>query len=53
MLRILRALGLHRCSATKIPDHLYIPGVYRGLKIELDETPVGVYLEFEEPSRRH
>ena len=49
MARILRALGLHPVfSYEKFRTTYEIPGV-RGLKIELDETPVGVYLELEGP----
>ncbi len=49
MARILRALGLHPVFRyEKFRTTYAFPGI-RGLKIELDETPVGVYLEFEGP----
>jgi adenylate cyclase, class 2 len=45
--RILRALGLHPMFRyEKFRTTYAFPGI-RGLKIELDETPVGVYLELE------
>jgi len=47
MARILRALGLHLSFRyEKFRTTYALPGV-RGLKIELDETPVGNYLELE------
>jgi len=47
--RILVALGLHPVFRyEKFRTTYALPGV-RGLKIELDETPVGVYLELEGP----
>lgn len=47
--RILRALGLHPVFRyEKFRTTYALPGV-RGLKIELDETPVGTYLELEGP----
>ena len=47
MARILRALGLHPSFRyEKFRTTYALPGV-RGLKIELDETPVGNYLELE------
>ncbi len=47
--RILRALGLHPVFRyEKFRTTYVLPGV-RGLKIELDETPVGTYLELEGP----
>jgi adenylate cyclase class 2 len=47
MARILRALGLHPVFRyEKFRTTYALPGV-RGLKIELDETPVGIYLELE------
>jgi len=46
---ILRALGLHPVFRyEKFRTTYALPGV-RGLKIELDETPVGIYLELEGP----
>ena len=49
MARILRALGLHPVFRyEKFRTTYALPGV-RGLKIELDETPVGIYLELEGP----
>jgi adenylate cyclase class 2 len=49
MSRILRALGLHPAFRyEKFRTTYFLPGV-RGLKIELDETPVGIYLELEGP----
>jgi adenylate cyclase class 2 len=46
---ILRALGLHPTFRyEKFRTTYVLPGV-RGLKIELDETPVGTYLELEGP----
>jgi adenylate cyclase class 2 len=46
---ILRALGLHPAFRyEKFRTTYALPGV-RGLKIELDETPVGIYLELEGP----
>jgi adenylate cyclase, class 2 len=45
--RILRALGLHPTFRyEKFRTTFALPGV-RGLKIELDETPVGIYMELE------
>ena len=47
MARILRGLGLHPVFRyEKFRTTYALPGI-RGLKIELDETPVGVYLELE------
>jgi adenylate cyclase class 2 len=47
MARILRALGLHPVFRyEKFRTTYALPGV-RGLKIELDETPVGIYVELE------
>jgi adenylate cyclase class 2 len=47
MERILRGLGLHpQFRYEKYRTTYLLPGV-RGLKVELDETPVGVYLELE------
>ncbi len=49
MARILRALGLHPVFRYEKFRTTYVfPGVH-GLKIELDETPVGIYLELEGP----
>jgi adenylate cyclase class 2 len=49
MARILRALGLHPVFCyEKFRTTYALPDV-RGLKIELDETPVGIYLELEGP----
>jgi adenylate cyclase class 2 len=49
MARILRALGFHPVFRyEKFRTTYTLPGV-RGLKIELDETPVGIYLELEGP----
>jgi len=49
MAGILRALGLHPVFRyEKFRTTFALPGV-RGLKIELDETPVGIYLELEGP----
>jgi adenylate cyclase class 2 len=45
--RILRALGLHPVFRyEKFRTTFALPDV-RGLKVELDETPVGIYLELE------
>jgi adenylate cyclase, class 2 len=47
--KILRSLGFHPAFRyEKFRTTYALPGV-RGLKIELDETPVGVYLELEGP----
>jgi adenylate cyclase, class 2 len=47
--RILRALGFHPVfQYEKFRTTYALPGV-SGLKIELDETPVGIYLELEGP----
>jgi adenylate cyclase, class 2 len=47
--RILRALGFHPVFRyEKFRTTFALPGV-NGLKIELDETPVGIYLELEGP----
>jgi adenylate cyclase, class 2 len=47
MARILHALGFHPVFRyEKFRTTYTLPGV-RGLKIELDETPVGIYLELE------
>jgi adenylate cyclase class 2 len=47
--RILRALGLHPVFRyEKFRTTYALPGIF-GLKIELDETPVGIYLELEGP----
>jgi adenylate cyclase, class 2 len=47
--RILSALGLHPLFRyEKFRTTYALPGI-RGLKIELDETPVGIYLELEGP----
>jgi adenylate cyclase, class 2 len=47
MARILRGLGLHPVFRyEKFRTTYVLPGI-RGLKIELDETPVGSYLELE------
>jgi adenylate cyclase class 2 len=49
MARILGALGLHPSFRyEKFRTTYALPGV-RGLKVELDETPVGIYLELEGP----
>ena len=49
MARILHGLGLHPgFRYEKFRTTYALPGV-RGLKIELDETPVGTYLELEGP----
>ena len=49
MARILRSLGLHPAFRyEKFRTTYALPGI-RGLKIELDETPVGIYLELEGP----
>jgi adenylate cyclase class 2 len=49
MARILRALGfLPVFRYEKFRTTYALPGV-RGLKIELDETPIGIYLELEGP----
>jgi adenylate cyclase class 2 len=49
MASILRALGLHPMFRyEKFRTTYALPGV-RGLKIELDETPIGMYLELEGP----
>jgi len=49
MSRILLALGLHPAFRyEKFRTTYFLPGVH-GLKIELDETPVGIYLELEGP----
>jgi adenylate cyclase class 2 len=49
MARILRALDLHPVFRyEKFRTTYALPGL-RGLKIELDETPVGLYLELEGP----
>jgi len=49
MARILRALGLRPVFRyEKFRTTYALPGV-RGLKIELDETPLGIYLELEGP----
>jgi adenylate cyclase, class 2 len=49
MASILRALGLHPMFRyEKFRTTYALPGV-RGLKIELDETPIGIYLELEGP----
>ena len=49
MARILRALGLHPVFRyEKFRTTYTLPGVRR-LKIEVDETPVGIYLELEGP----
>lgn len=49
MPRILRALGLRPTFRyEKFRTTYAIPGI-RGLKVELDETPVGVFLELEGP----
>ena len=49
MAGILRALGLHPTFRyEKFRTTYALPGV-RDLKIELDETPVGTYLELEGP----
>jgi len=49
MPRILRALGLHPVfHYEKFRTTYALPGI-RGLKIELDETPVGIFLELEGP----
>lgn len=46
---ILRGLGLHPAFRyEKFRTTYAIPGI-RGLKVELDETPVGIYLELEGP----
>jgi adenylate cyclase, class 2 len=49
MARILRALGLHPAFRYEKFRTTYAFLGIRGLKIELDETPVGVYLELEGP----
>jgi adenylate cyclase class 2 len=49
MARILRALGLHPVFRyEKFRTTYVLPGV-RGLNVELDETPIGIYLELEGP----
>jgi adenylate cyclase class 2 len=49
--RILRALGLRPSFRyEKFRTTYAIPGL-RGLKVELDETPVGVFLELEGPEK--
>jgi adenylate cyclase class 2 len=49
MARILRALGLRPVFRyEKFRTTYALPGV-RGLKVEVDETPVGIYLELEGP----
>jgi adenylate cyclase class 2 len=49
MARILRALGFHPVFRyEKFRTTYAFPGVHE-LKIELDETPVGIYLELEGP----
>ena len=49
--RILRALGLRPTFRyEKFRTTYAIPGL-RGLKVELDETPVGVFLELEGPEK--
>ena len=49
MARILRALGLQPVFRyEKFRSTYELPGI-RGLKVELDETPVGIYLELEGP----
>jgi adenylate cyclase, class 2 len=49
MARILRALGLYPAFRyEKFRTTYAFPGI-RGLEVELDETPVGVYLELEGP----
>jgi adenylate cyclase, class 2 len=49
MASILRALGLHPMFRyEKFRTTYALPGV-RGIKIELDETPIGIYLELEGP----
>jgi adenylate cyclase class 2 len=47
--RILRALGLRPTFRYEKFRTTYALPVVRGLKIELDETPVGTYLELEGP----
>jgi adenylate cyclase, class 2 len=50
MTRILQALGLHPVFRyEKFRTTYALPGV-RALKIELDETPIGFYLELEGPA---
>jgi adenylate cyclase class 2 len=50
MSRILGALNLHPVFRyEKFRTTFALPGV-RGLKVELDETPVGIYLELEGPA---
>jgi adenylate cyclase, class 2 len=50
MRRILRALGLHPAFRyEKFRTTYTLPGI-AGLKIELDETPIGTYLELEGPA---
>jgi len=49
MSRILLALGLHPVFRYEKFRTTYALPRVRGLKIELDETPVGVYLELEGP----
>jgi adenylate cyclase, class 2 len=49
MASILRALGLHPVFRyEKFRTTYALPNV-RGLKVELDETPIGIYLELEGP----
>jgi adenylate cyclase, class 2 len=49
MARILRALGFHPVFRyEKFRTTHALPGIH-GLKIELDETPVGIFLELEGP----
>ncbi len=47
--KILRALGLHPSFQYEKFRTTYALPAIRGLKIELDETPVGIYLELEGP----
>jgi len=49
LVKILRALGLHPSFQYEKFRTTYALRGIRGLKIELDETPVGIYLELEGP----
>ena len=49
MASILRALGLHPMFRYEKFRTTYALQGVRGLKIELDETPIGIYLELEGP----
>jgi adenylate cyclase, class 2 len=49
MVRILRALGLRPVFRYEKFRTTYALPVVRGLKVEFDETPLGIYLELEGP----